>query len=67
MSLLTLVACLQNDVLILLGEVTCFPPRGFKRLGIIPPQKGINSQIFGQPNDHSKKGPRVMKIKHFVW
>ena len=54
MSLLILVACLQNDVLILLGEVTCIP------------QKGINSQIFGQPNDHSKKGPRVMKIKHFV-
>lgn len=66
MSLLILVACLQNDVLILLGEVMYFPPQGFKRLGIIPPQKGINLQIFGQPKDHSKIGPRVMKIKHFV-
>ena len=46
MSLLILVACLQNDVLILLGEVMYFPPQGFKRLGIILPQKGINLQIF---------------------
>ena len=66
MSLLILVACLQNDALILLGEVMYFPPQGFKRLGIILPQKGLNLQIFGQPNDHSKIGPRVMKIKHFV-
>lgn len=66
MSLLILVACLQNDVLILLGEVMYFPPQGFKRLGIILPQKGLNLQIFGQPNDHSKIGPRVMKIKHFM-
>ena len=66
MSLLILVACLQNDVLILLGEVMYFPPQGFKRLGIILPQKGLNLQIFGQPNNHSKIGPRVMKIKHFV-